>query len=157
MGDHPWSGLANSPGCNSIFALKTQRPLQTPCPLGLKLMGGWPPQSFESTKSPLRWVAIKITSPNLLAEQIDLEACRSALLTEAVQMSSVYPFHDPRAGQASSRSFLRPCSPRLVALQDLEHDLGQALNEVQASRKTWFNRTLSSIKTVTGVQGKETC
>ncbi|ETE65141.1 putative G-protein coupled receptor 21 [Ophiophagus hannah] len=33
----------------------------------------------------------------------------------------------------------------------------QALNEVQASRKTWFNRTLSSIKTVTGVQGKETC
>lgn len=43
------------------------------------------------------------------------------------------------------------------AFQDLEHDLGQALNEVQASRKTWFNRTLSSIKTVTGVQGKETC
>ncbi|XP_066466568.1 rab GTPase-activating protein 1 isoform X1 [Tiliqua scincoides] len=42
-------------------------------------------------------------------------------------------------------------------IQDLEHDLGQALNEVQASRKTWFNRTLSSIKTVTGVQGKETC
>uniref|UniRef100_A0A8C6XWF9 Rab GTPase-activating protein 1 n=1 Tax=Naja naja TaxID=35670 RepID=A0A8C6XWF9_NAJNA len=35
-------------------------------------------------------------------------------------------------------------------IQDLEHDLGQALNEVQASRKTWFNRTLSSIKTVTG-------
>ncbi|XP_006016962.1 rab GTPase-activating protein 1 isoform X1 [Alligator sinensis] len=42
-------------------------------------------------------------------------------------------------------------------IQDLEHHLGLALNEVQAAKKTWFNRTLSSIKTVTGVQGKETC
>ncbi|KAF3848954.1 hypothetical protein F7725_015451 [Dissostichus mawsoni] len=41
-------------------------------------------------------------------------------------------------------------------LQDLEHHLGLALNEVQAAKKTWFNRTLSSIKTVTGNQGKET-
>lgn len=40
--------------------------------------------------------------------------------------------------------------------QDLEHHLGLALNEVQAAKKTWFNRTLSSIKTVTGTQGKET-
>lgn len=45
-----------------------------------------------------------------------------------------------------------PTSP----LQDLEHHLGLALNEVQAAKKTWFNRTLSSIKTVTGTQGKET-
>ncbi|XP_010286130.1 PREDICTED: rab GTPase-activating protein 1-like, partial [Phaethon lepturus] len=42
-------------------------------------------------------------------------------------------------------------------IQDLEHHLGLALNEVQAAKKTWFNRTISSIKTVTGVQGKETC
>lgn len=41
-------------------------------------------------------------------------------------------------------------------IQDLEHHLGLALNEVQALKKTWFNRTLSSIKTVTGTQGKET-
>ncbi|XP_053719938.1 rab GTPase-activating protein 1 isoform X1 [Synchiropus splendidus] len=41
-------------------------------------------------------------------------------------------------------------------IQDLEHHLGLALNEVQAAKKTWFNRTLSSIKTVTGNQGKET-
>uniref|UniRef100_A0A8C9WDK8 Rab GTPase-activating protein 1 n=1 Tax=Scleropages formosus TaxID=113540 RepID=A0A8C9WDK8_SCLFO len=41
-------------------------------------------------------------------------------------------------------------------IQDLEHHLGLALNEVQAAKKTWFNRTLSSIKTVTGAQGKET-
>ncbi|KAK7896263.1 hypothetical protein WMY93_021588 [Mugilogobius chulae] len=41
-------------------------------------------------------------------------------------------------------------------IQDLEHTLGLALNEVQAAKKTWFNRTLSSIKTVTGTQGKET-
>uniref|UniRef100_A0A8C6UCM2 Rab GTPase-activating protein 1 n=1 Tax=Neogobius melanostomus TaxID=47308 RepID=A0A8C6UCM2_9GOBI len=41
-------------------------------------------------------------------------------------------------------------------IQDLEHHLGLALNEVQATKKTWFNRTLSSIKTVTGTQGKET-
>ncbi|XP_068190732.1 rab GTPase-activating protein 1 isoform X1 [Antennarius striatus] len=41
-------------------------------------------------------------------------------------------------------------------IQDLEHQLGLALNEVQAAKKTWFNRTLSSIKTVTGTQGKET-
>ncbi|XP_078128219.1 rab GTPase-activating protein 1 isoform X1 [Sander vitreus] len=41
-------------------------------------------------------------------------------------------------------------------IQDLEHHLGLALNEVQAAKKTWFNRTLSSIKTVTGSQGKET-
>ncbi|XP_006768667.2 PREDICTED: rab GTPase-activating protein 1 [Myotis davidii] len=39
-------------------------------------------------------------------------------------------------------------------IQDLEHHLGLALNEVQAAKKTWFNRTLSSIKTATGVQGK---
>lgn len=45
----------------------------------------------------------------------------------------------------------------LLLLQDLEHHLGLALNEVQAAKKTWFNRTLSSIKTATGVQGKETC
>uniref|UniRef100_A0A8C1Y072 Rab GTPase-activating protein 1 n=1 Tax=Cyprinus carpio TaxID=7962 RepID=A0A8C1Y072_CYPCA len=37
-------------------------------------------------------------------------------------------------------------------IQDLEHHLGLALNEVQAAKKTWFNRTLSSIKTVTGAQ-----
>uniref|UniRef100_A0A7N9CJB0 Rab GTPase-activating protein 1 n=1 Tax=Macaca fascicularis TaxID=9541 RepID=A0A7N9CJB0_MACFA len=42
-------------------------------------------------------------------------------------------------------------------IRDLEHHLGLALNEVQAAKKTWFNRTLSSIKTATGVQGKETC
>ncbi|KAG7264462.1 hypothetical protein CRUP_022568 [Coryphaenoides rupestris] len=45
-------------------------------------------------------------------------------------------------------------------IQDLEHHLGLALNEMQAAKKTWFNRTLSSIKTVTGTQqgggGKET-
>uniref|UniRef100_A0A8C7Z769 Rab GTPase-activating protein 1 n=1 Tax=Oryzias sinensis TaxID=183150 RepID=A0A8C7Z769_9TELE len=41
-------------------------------------------------------------------------------------------------------------------IQDLEHHLGLALNEVQAAKKTWFNRTLSSIKTVTGTQGKDT-
>ncbi|KAM3873834.1 rab GTPase-activating protein 1 isoform 2-T2 [Diretmus argenteus] len=41
-------------------------------------------------------------------------------------------------------------------IQDLEHHLGLALNEVQAAKKTWFNRTLSSIKTATGTQGKET-
>lgn len=41
-------------------------------------------------------------------------------------------------------------------IQDLEHHLGLALNEVQAAKKTWFNRTISSIKTATGVQGKET-
>uniref|UniRef100_A0A8C7RX74 Rab GTPase-activating protein 1 n=1 Tax=Oncorhynchus mykiss TaxID=8022 RepID=A0A8C7RX74_ONCMY len=35
-------------------------------------------------------------------------------------------------------------------IQDLEHTLGLALNEVQAAKKTWFNRTLTSIKTVTG-------
>ncbi|XP_056444847.1 rab GTPase-activating protein 1 isoform X3 [Gadus chalcogrammus] len=38
-------------------------------------------------------------------------------------------------------------------IQDLEHHLGLAMNEVQAAKKTWFNRTLSSIKTVTGAQG----
>ncbi|CAL8321283.1 unnamed protein product [Lota lota] len=38
-------------------------------------------------------------------------------------------------------------------IQDLEHHLSLALNEVQAAKKTWFNRTLSSIKTVTGTQG----
>ncbi|XP_030209127.1 rab GTPase-activating protein 1 isoform X2 [Gadus morhua] len=38
-------------------------------------------------------------------------------------------------------------------IQDLEHHLGLAMNEVQAAKKTWFNRTLSSIKTVTGTQG----
>lgn len=43
-----------------------------------------------------------------------------------------------------------------LLIQDLEHHLGLALNEVQAAKKTWFNRTLSSIKTVTGTQGKET-
>nr|XP_048285161.1 rab GTPase-activating protein 1 isoform X2 [Myodes glareolus] len=42
-------------------------------------------------------------------------------------------------------------------IQDLEHHLGLALSEVQAAKKTWFNRTLNSIKTATGVQGKETC
>ncbi|XP_064873716.1 rab GTPase-activating protein 1 isoform X3 [Oncorhynchus nerka] len=41
-------------------------------------------------------------------------------------------------------------------IQDLEHTLGLALNEVQAAKKTWFNRTLTSIKTATGAQGKET-
>uniref|UniRef100_A0A3Q3JY50 Rab GTPase-activating protein 1 n=1 Tax=Monopterus albus TaxID=43700 RepID=A0A3Q3JY50_MONAL len=41
-------------------------------------------------------------------------------------------------------------------IQDLEHHLGLALNEVQAAKKTWLTRTLSSIKTVTGSQGKET-
>uniref|UniRef100_A0A4W3J9Y4 Rab GTPase-activating protein 1 n=1 Tax=Callorhinchus milii TaxID=7868 RepID=A0A4W3J9Y4_CALMI len=41
-------------------------------------------------------------------------------------------------------------------IQDLEHHLGLALNEVQAAKKTWFNRTISSIKTATGAQGKET-
>ncbi|XP_040178664.1 rab GTPase-activating protein 1 isoform X2 [Rana temporaria] len=41
-------------------------------------------------------------------------------------------------------------------IQDLEHHLGLAINEVQAAKKTWFNRTISSIKTATGVQGKET-
>ncbi|XP_069744793.1 rab GTPase-activating protein 1 isoform X1 [Narcine bancroftii] len=41
-------------------------------------------------------------------------------------------------------------------IQDLEHHLGLALNEVQAAKKTWFNRTITSIKTATGVQGKET-
>ncbi|KAF7700769.1 hypothetical protein HF521_001934 [Silurus meridionalis] len=41
-------------------------------------------------------------------------------------------------------------------IQDLDHHLALALNEVQAAKKTWFNRTLSSIKTVTGAQGKET-
>lgn len=41
-------------------------------------------------------------------------------------------------------------------IQDLEHHLGLAINEVQAAKKTWFNRTMSSIKTVTGAQGKET-
>ncbi|KAM8827970.1 rab GTPase-activating protein 1 isoform 4-T6 [Spinachia spinachia] len=41
-------------------------------------------------------------------------------------------------------------------IQDLEHHLGLAFNEVQAAKKTWFNRTLSSIKTATGAQGKET-
>ncbi|KAL2076604.1 hypothetical protein ACEWY4_027798 [Coilia grayii] len=41
-------------------------------------------------------------------------------------------------------------------IQDLEHHLGLALSEVQAAKKTWFNRTLSSIKTVTGAQGKDT-
>ncbi|XDV53897.1 hypothetical protein PO909_022294, partial [Leuciscus waleckii] len=40
-------------------------------------------------------------------------------------------------------------------IQDLEHHLGLAINEVQAAKKTWFNRTLTSIKTVTGAQGKE--
>ncbi|XP_065146340.1 rab GTPase-activating protein 1 isoform X1 [Paramisgurnus dabryanus] len=40
-------------------------------------------------------------------------------------------------------------------IQDLEHHLGLALNEVQAAKKTWFNRTLTSIKTVTGAQGKD--
>uniref|UniRef100_A0A673Y2M5 Rab GTPase-activating protein 1 n=1 Tax=Salmo trutta TaxID=8032 RepID=A0A673Y2M5_SALTR len=35
-------------------------------------------------------------------------------------------------------------------IQDLEHTLGLALNEVQAAKKTWFNRTLTSIKTATG-------
>ncbi|XP_066112376.1 rab GTPase-activating protein 1 isoform X1 [Saccopteryx bilineata] len=42
-------------------------------------------------------------------------------------------------------------------IQDLEHHLGLALSEVQAAKKTWFNRTLSSIKTAAGAQGKETC
>ncbi|TNN40923.1 Rab GTPase-activating protein 1 [Liparis tanakae] len=37
-------------------------------------------------------------------------------------------------------------------IQDLEHHLGLAFNEVQAAKKTWFNRTLSSIKTVTGTK-----
>ncbi|KAF4082693.1 hypothetical protein AMELA_G00154580 [Ameiurus melas] len=41
-------------------------------------------------------------------------------------------------------------------IQDLDHHLALALNEVQAAKKTWFNRTLTSIKTVTGAQGKET-
>ncbi|KAK2823793.1 hypothetical protein Q7C36_020393 [Tachysurus vachellii] len=41
-------------------------------------------------------------------------------------------------------------------IQDLDHHLALAFNEVQAAKKTWFNRTLSSIKTVTGAQGKET-
>uniref|UniRef100_A0A8C5MZW9 Rab GTPase-activating protein 1 n=1 Tax=Leptobrachium leishanense TaxID=445787 RepID=A0A8C5MZW9_9ANUR len=41
-------------------------------------------------------------------------------------------------------------------IQDLEHHLGLALNEVQAAKKTWFNRTINTIKTATGVQGKET-
>uniref|UniRef100_A0A4W3JSG0 Rab GTPase-activating protein 1 n=1 Tax=Callorhinchus milii TaxID=7868 RepID=A0A4W3JSG0_CALMI len=36
-------------------------------------------------------------------------------------------------------------------IQDLEHHLGLALNEVQAAKKTWFNRTISSIKTATGL------
>ncbi|KAG8447870.1 hypothetical protein GDO86_015108, partial [Hymenochirus boettgeri] len=40
-------------------------------------------------------------------------------------------------------------------IQDLEHHLGLALNEVQAAKKTWFNRTINTIKTATGVQGKE--
>ncbi|XP_061788102.1 rab GTPase-activating protein 1 isoform X1 [Nerophis lumbriciformis] len=35
-------------------------------------------------------------------------------------------------------------------IQDLEHHLGLALGEVQAAKKTWLTRTLSSIKTVTG-------
>lgn len=48
------------------------------------------------------------------------------------------------------------CHILLLFTQDLEHHLGLALNEVQAAKKTWFNRTLSSIKTVTGTQGKET-
>ncbi|KAJ7308131.1 hypothetical protein JRQ81_008642 [Phrynocephalus forsythii] len=49
-------------------------------------------------------------------------------------------------------------------LREMELELAQtklqlveAECKIQASRKTWFNRTLSSIKTVTGVQGKETC
>lgn len=50
-----------------------------------------------------------------------------------------------------------PCSRlSFLCVQDLEHHLGLALSEVQAAKKTWFNRTLSSIKTVTGTQGKET-
>nr|XP_032829025.1 LOW QUALITY PROTEIN: rab GTPase-activating protein 1-like [Petromyzon marinus] len=41
-------------------------------------------------------------------------------------------------------------------IQDLEHELNGALNEVQASRRTWLNRTLSSLKTTTtGSQAKE--
>uniref|UniRef100_A0A8C4QNW2 RAB GTPase activating protein 1 n=1 Tax=Eptatretus burgeri TaxID=7764 RepID=A0A8C4QNW2_EPTBU len=40
-------------------------------------------------------------------------------------------------------------------IQDLEHEVSVALNEVHTSRRTWFNRTLTSIKTVTGAQGKD--
>lgn len=67
----------------------------------------------------------------------------------------------------SQSAHAKPCSGRLqverasvvtlpLCFQDLEHHLGLALNEVQAAKKTWFNRTISSIKTATGVQGKET-
>ena len=61
------------------------------------------------------------------------------------------------SGEAASFAQETVSSGPLLLFQDLEHHLGLALNEVQAAKKTWFNRTLSSIKTATGVQGKETC
>uniref|UniRef100_UPI00358ED24E rab GTPase-activating protein 1-like n=1 Tax=Myxine glutinosa TaxID=7769 RepID=UPI00358ED24E len=42
-------------------------------------------------------------------------------------------------------------------IQDLEHEVSVTLNEVHTSRRTWFNRTLTSIKMVTGAQVKEPC
>ncbi|CAN0249007.1 unnamed protein product [Lampetra planeri] len=36
-----------------------------------------------------------------------------------------------------------------IQARDLEHELSGALSEVQASRRTWLNRTLSSLKTTT--------
>ena len=39
--------------------------------------------------------------------------------------------------------------------QDLTHQLNNAVTEIQASKNTWFHKTISSIKEVTNVQKKD--
>ena len=39
--------------------------------------------------------------------------------------------------------------------QDLTHQLNNAVTEIQASKNTWFHKTINSIKEVTNVQKKE--
>jgi hypothetical protein len=39
--------------------------------------------------------------------------------------------------------------------QDLTHQLNSALTEIQASKNTWFHKTLTSIKEVTNVSKKD--
>lgn len=37
-------------------------------------------------------------------------------------------------------------------IQELEHQRGALMNEIQAAKNSWFSKTLNSIKTATGTQ-----
>lgn len=100
----------------------------------------------EGLKNQLREMELELAQTKL---QLVEAECKIQVSWEPSAGSAIPP-------PAQALIQIQPTWRLFLSLQDLEHHLGLALNEVQAAKKTWFNRTLSSIKTVTGTQGKET-